>query len=148
MDWTSAAAAAFYPLPLARAILRGIRATADAERFRKRAAERLEYAHALASTQGSIPPEGGDEFPSSHTTRTNGGKVKVDYTDDNFRPRYIDEYAGEVLTPSLIRAAIVEEPNYFNNNQIWQLEDLSKVKAGAEAVHVRTHWVLCNKGDA
>ena len=144
-----AAAAAFYPLPLVRAILRGIRATADAERFRDEGkAERLEYAHAMASTQGSVPPRGGDEFPSSHITRTNGGKIKVDYTDDNFRPRYIDEYTGEVLTPSLIRAAIVEELNYFNDNQIWQLEDLSKVKANAEAVHVRTRWVLCNKGDA
>ena len=144
-----AAAAAFYPLPLVRAILRGIRATADAERFRDEGkAERLEYAHAMASTQGSVPPEGGDEFPSSHITRTNGGKVKVDYTDDSFRPRYIDEYTGEVLTPSLIRAAIVEELNYFNDNQIWQLEVLSKVKASAEAVRVRTRWVLCNKGDA
>ena len=132
-----------------RAILRGIRATADAERFRDEGkAERLEYAHAMASTQGSVHPRGGDEFPSSHITRTNGGKIKVDYTDDNFRPRYIDEYTGEVLTHSLIRAAIVEELNYFNDNQIWQLEDLSKVKASAEAVHVRTRWVLCNKGDA
>lgn len=84
----------------------------------------------------------------AHITRTNGGKIKVDYTDNNFRPRYIDEYTGEVLTPSLIRAAIVEELNYFNDNQIWQLKDLSKVKASAEAVHVRTRWVLCNKGDA
>jgi hypothetical protein len=102
----------------------------------------------MANTQGSIPPEGGDEFPSSRITRTNGGKVKVDYSDGNFRPRYIDEYTGEVLTPSLVRAAIVEELNYFNDNQIWQLEDLSKVKASAEAVHVRTRWVSCNKGDA
>ena len=31
---------------------------------------------------------------------------------------------------------------------MWQLEDLSKVKANAEAVHVRTRRVLCNKGDA
>ena len=29
----------------------------------------------------------------------------------------------------------------------WQLEDLSKVKANAEAAHVRTRWVMCNKGD-
>ena len=53
-----------------------------------------------------------------------------------------------VPTPFLIRAAIVEELNYFNNNQISQLEDLSKVKANTEAVHVRTCWVLCNNGDA
>ena len=102
----------------------------------------------MVNTQGSIPPEGDDEFPGSHITRTNGGKVKVDYTDDNFRPRYIDECTAEVLTPSGIRAAIVEELIYFNNIQIWQLEDLSEVKANAEAVHVRTRLVLCNRGDA
>ena len=71
----------------------------------------------------------------------------VGYTDDNFRPRYIDEYTGEVLTPSLIRAAIVEELNYFNDNRIWHLEDLNKVKANAKAAHVRTRWVFSNKGD-
>ena len=85
-----AAAAAFYPLSLVCAILRGIRSTADAERIRNDGeADRLEYIRTMANTQGSIPPEGGDEFPSSHITRTNSGKVKVDYTDDNFRPRYI-----------------------------------------------------------
>ena len=73
----------------------------------------------MGKTQESIPPEGGDKFPSSHITRTNGGKVKVDYTDDSFRPHEIDEYTGEVHTPSLIRAAIVEELNYLNANQTW-----------------------------
>ena len=58
-----------------RAILQGIKATSDAERVRNDGeADRLEYIHAMANTQGSIPPEGGDEFPGSHITRTNGGK--------------------------------------------------------------------------
>ena len=43
---------------------------------------------------------------------------------------------------------MVEELNYFNSKQIWMLEDLSKVKAAADAVHVRTRWVLCSKGDS
>ena len=102
-----------------RAILQGNRATADAERVRNDGeADRLEYVHAMASTQRSIPPEGGDELPGSHITRTNGGKMEVDYTGDSFRPRYIDENTGEVLTPSLLKAAIVEELKHFNNNQI------------------------------
>ena len=62
--------------------------------------------------------------------------------------RYIGEYTGDILEPSLIRAAIVEELDYFNEKQILQFEDLSKVKAVAGAVHVRTRWVLCNKGDS
>ena len=39
---------------------------------------------------------------------------------------------GETLEPSLIRAAIAEGRNYFNDNVIWQLEDVSKVKAAAD----------------
>ena len=125
-----------------RAILKGSRATADAERvLNDGEADRLEYIHAMPSTQGNIPPEGGDEFPGSHIMRINGSKAEADYTDDSFCPRYIDETTGKVLTPSLIQAAIVEELNYFTNNQICQLEDLSKVKANAEAVHVGTRWV-------
>ena len=70
------------------------------------------------------------------------------YGDDNFKSRYIDEYTGELLEPSLIRAAIVEELHYLNDKRNWELEDLSKVKQTADAIHVRTRWVLCNKGDA
>ena len=41
----------------------------------------------------------------------------------------------------------MEELNDFNDKPIWQLEDLRNVLEIADAVHVRTRWVLCNKGD-
>ena len=41
----------------------------------------------------------------------------------------------------------MEELNDSNDKQFWQLEDLRKDREIADAVHVRTKWVLCNKGD-
>ena len=57
-----AAAATFYPLPLVRAILQAIRATADAERVRNDGeVDRLEYVHAMPrvviSFQAHTSPE-------------------------------------------------------------------------------------------
>ena len=36
----------------------------------------------------------------------------------------------------------MEELNDVNDKQIWQLEDIRKVREIADAVHVRTRWVL------
>jgi hypothetical protein len=41
----------------------------------------------------------------------------------------------------------MEALNYLNDKQIWQLEDLRKVREIADAVIVRTRWVLCSKGN-
>ena len=48
----------------------------------------------------------------------------------------------------LIRESIVEELKYSNDKRIWELAKHKDVKAIADAVHVRTRWVLCNKGDS
>ena len=58
---------------------------------------------------------------------------------------YIDEYTGGVLDPILIRVTIMEQLNYFNDKQVWQLEHIKKVEEDADAVHVRSCWVLCNQ---
>ena len=79
-------------------------------------------------------------IPTSQKTLTNAGKVKMEYHDSNFKPRYTDEYTGDVLDPKLTRAAIMEELSYFNDKQIWQLEDLRKVREIADAIHVRARW--------
>ena len=42
----------------------------------------------------------------------------------------------------------MEELNYFNSKRIWELTEPKDVKGIADAVHVRTRWVLCNKGDS
>ena len=73
--------------------------------------------------------------------------MKVKYHDSNFKHSYIDVYTGDVLDLTRIRAAVMEELNCLNDKHVWQLEDIRKVRKTADAVHVRTRWVLCNKGD-
>ena len=53
-----------------------------------------------ASTAEFGPPH------KSSVPKMNGGTMPVVYDEANFRARYLDEYTGEVLGPSLIRAAI------------------------------------------
>ena len=145
-----AAEAAFYPLPLIRAILKGMRRTSDFEKRKLSAAtERAEIVAGFSEFQGNLPLfAAAAPLGNSEITRVNGGKVKIEYRDWNFKPRYTDEYTGEVLDAKLIREALVEELNFFNEKRIWELEDLRVAKSVANAVHVRTRWVLCNKGDA
>jgi hypothetical protein len=121
---------------------------ADPETYhRDNTMEQHEFVNAFAETRGTVPMSASQVIPTSQITRANGGKVKNEYHDSNLKHRYIDEYTGDVLDPKLIRAAIMEELNYCNDKHIWQLEDLRRVREIADAVHVRTRWVLCNKGD-
>ena len=105
--------------------------------------------HGFSFNQGTIPLCSSPSVPvqTSQIARTNGGKVEIAYHDWNFKPRYVDEDSGAVIDRKLIREAIVEELNYFNSKRIWELAELKDVKAIADAVHVRTRWALCNKGD-
>ena len=64
----------------------------------------------------------------------------------NFRNKYLDEYTGETLEPSLIAAAIREELNYFNQG-VWKIELKTNALQKPDAILVRSRWVLCNKGD-
>ena len=49
--------------------------------------------------------------------------MPVCYEQCNFKPVYLDEYTGEILPTSLIRAAIDDELNYI----VVQLERLAAV---------------------
>ena len=49
-----------------------------------------------------------------------GGTLPIVYEESNFKSRYLDEYTGEVLQPSLIRAAIEDELDYFNS-KVWEI---------------------------
>ena len=53
----------------------------------------------------------------------------------------------EVLDPTLVHAAIMEELNYFNE-RAWEAGTIDDMRQVADHVHVRSRWVLCNKGDA
>ena len=47
----------------------------------------------------------------------------------------------------LILEATMEKVCYLNDKRMRELAELKDVKAIADAVHVRTRWVLCSKGD-
>ena len=79
--------------------------------------------HGFSFNQGTFPfcSSPSAPVPTSQITRTNGGNVEIELQDWNFKPRYLDEYTGEVLDPKLIREAIMEELCYFNDTRIWKL---------------------------
>ena len=57
----------------------------------------------------------------------------------------MDEYTREPLEHSLVREAIKEELEYFNQ-KVWELADTEKVLQNKENNVIRTRWVICNKG--
>ena len=76
-----------------------------------------------------------------------GGDMQVVYDQINFKKAYYDEYTGEQLPEDLVRAAIIEELNYFSEEGVWENADYAELKGNPKATHVRMRWVLCNKGD-
>ena len=59
----------------------------------------------------------------------------------------MDEYTGEILPPHLIREAIIDELDYFND-KVWKLSSKEEMEKIPDYILVRSRWVLCNKGDA
>ena len=141
--------AAFYPLPLIRAICAGIQATRNADHQRLQCLmDRTDFIQSVTDSAGTIPR--GDaltEAPASSVKRSAGGVLPIGYHQENFCARYIDEYTCEVLDPQLVQAAIMEELNYFNE-KVWEAESKDSMFNVADHVHVRSRWVLCNKEDA
>ena len=132
------AAAAFYPLPLIRTFLKGIRRTKDADvraQKGKKGQDRRDTVQAIVEVTGEI----------STVKKLGGGKLEIKYEDRNFKEVYRDEYTSEILPTHLIRAAIKEELNYFNE-RVWEITETNKVKDFKDGKVVRCRWVLCNKG--
>ena len=106
-----AAAAAFYPLPLLKAILKGMNATREAVQCvqalvedewdvvlsmsaKEVAQDEQQQAETSEIKQSSIPLEG-------------GGTYRIEYKAENFKPRYLDEYTREELPLHLVKAATI-----------------------------------------
>ena len=153
--------AAFYPLELIRAILKGIRNTAIADGMPS--ASSSEGATATKAMQlssdevlavmsssnkpGQTPYADSIVAPASSARLCTGGKIPIAYSSGHFKGQYLDEYTGEVLPEALIRAAIVEELNYFND-RVWELTTKDKMHEYKDFIFVRSRWVNCNKGDS
>ena len=143
------AEAAFYPIELIRAILRGIKETAMHKQLkREQVCPLTEYINAVDEDAGGEVQA--SEVPSTHVKRYGqpGAKLRIDFENDQFRPQYVDEYTGEILEHRLIKEAMVEELSYFCEKEVWMIEDIRNMQAIADHVLVKSRWVLCNKGDA
>jgi hypothetical protein len=112
--------AAFYPMPLVKAMLKGISLQHEQDR-------RMGSVHQLSNVPLFAMPMGygkgnknGTEAeygPQSFSSvpKVGGGKTPIVYDAFNFKATYVDEYTGEILAPTLIRAAMEDELNYFNS---------------------------------
>ena len=98
--------------------------------------------------EGACADQGGDPGPCETSTLPvqGGGQVKIVYQATQFKDSYVDEYTRERLPLDLVKQAIIEELNYFNE-RVWELADAKKVLGDSESKAVRTRWVICNKGD-
>ena len=103
--------ASFYPLGLIRAILLGIRDTADAAKWmRHRRSESEEIIYAVQEATSVIPGIKGATtqcLGKSTVLGTDGTTHEILFKEENFKDKYVDEYTGEVLRPELIRAAMM-----------------------------------------
>ena len=97
------AAAAFYPARLIRTIIKGIRATKDAEGLLPQA----NGVHAVVECDASVAV-------MSKCKKVGGGQITITFDDRNFKPLYRDEYTNEILPAHLIKATIIDELDYFN----------------------------------
>ena len=103
------AAAAFYPMPLVRAIIKGIR-------LQKNISKSVVSSFAMVPTEYvNSMTDSGEVAPTSKCPKVNGGHVEISFDSRNFKPLYRDEYTNEVLPDNLVRAAICEELTYFND---------------------------------
>ena len=132
--------AAFCPLPLIRAILRGMHYTAKAdEHERETNLEGRRHIAALmfAATKGK--PEPGESVPIGKTEmqKLGGGESKIDFKTINLNARYFDEYTGEALPNDVVRAATMP---LFCEKSTWTAADYADMKSTL----VRMRWVLCN----
>ena len=122
--------AAFYQLKLVQTILKGMRHTKDVENaLDEQGIEHKSMINAIMASAGMIPAANPDEEHTSLVGRVKGGSMRITYSMQNSKNKYIDEYTGKTFNPYLIAAAIREELNYFNEKG---LESRTKVEGHEE----------------
>lgn len=107
----------------------------------------MELFNAVTSAAGNIPIAVDSVPQTSSVKKSSGGALPVVYGPCNFKKRYVGEYTGEVLEPSLIRSAIIEEFDYFNGI-VWEASTVDEMKKIPDYILVRSRWANCNKGDS
>ena len=135
------AAAAFCPMPLVRAISKGIRR-------QKNISKSVVSSFAMVPTEYvTSMTDSGELAPTSTCPKVNGDHVEISSGSRSFKHVCRDGYANDTLPDDLVRAAICEKLTYFNN-RVWQITDMKTAESHKDARAVRCRWVLCNKGDS
>ena len=140
--------AAYYPLPLIRAMLQGMRDTTVAESKDRYEQEKLVQTLSAIGDHPTKLPEVHMPRQATQTSKvpkTGGGYMNISY--DNWKPRYVDEYTGEVLQDQLVRTAMIDELDYFNQH-VWEVDTIDHMKTVPDYILVRSRWVMANKGDS
>jgi hypothetical protein len=136
--------AAFYPLPLIRAILRGMRDTARADQHTRdeKAQELRTLAALMCSSKTQSQPNESISIGKTKMKKVGGGEIEVDFNTMNLKTQYFDEYTGEPLPNHLVRAAMIEEMSYFSEKTVWTAADWADMKSSKDATFLRMRWVL------
>ena len=98
------AAAAIYPARLIRTIIKGIRATKDAEGLLPQATS----VHAIVECNASVAVR-------SKCKKVGGGQITITFDDSNFKPFYRDASTNEILPPHINKAATIDTLEDFNS---------------------------------
>ena len=82
---------------------------------------------------------------SSSIKKWGGGYLSIKY--DYWKPRYTDDYTGEILRDDLFQAAMIDELDDFNQH-VWAIDTLDHMKTVPDYILVRSRWVMANTGDS
>ena len=141
------AEAAFYPIPLVKAMIRGMSLQQDVDRIgREEMEEQRSPINAITNASAEIPKTTETSVRTSKVTKVDGTVIPITCNPCQFKPKYVDEYTGELLEPSLISETILDELEYFNDH-VWRIEDQATMLAIKDHIFARSCWVMCNKGD-
>ena len=73
---------------------------------------------------------------TSKVTNVDGIVIPTTYNPCQLKAKYVDEYTGELLDPSLMSDAIIDELDDFNDH-VWRIEDKATMLGVKDHVFVR-----------
>ena len=106
----------FFPLPLIRAIRKGMHDTVKADQHaRENNSESLRNIAAMmfSASKGKSEPNESVSIGKSNMQKVGGGEIEADFNAINVKTQCFDEYTGEPLPNHLVRATMIEEMPYL-----------------------------------
>ena len=112
---------AFYPMPLVKAIIRVMSLQQDVDGIgREEMEEQRSSSNAITKSPATIAETSDNSMRTSKVSTIECTVIPITYNYCQFKPKYVDQYTGELLDPSLISDAIIEELDLFND-RVWRI---------------------------